>query len=59
MGGINGWSKSFSSLQSGRRWETGGDSFAYRRLIFYCMRCGNPHNKVACPRCGSKAVRAS
>lgn len=58
MGGINGWHKSFSSY-SGRGWGGGGDSFSYNHLTFYCMRCGNPHNKIACPKCGSKAVRAS
>jgi hypothetical protein len=59
MGGIKGWYKSYSSLQSGRGWGTGGDSFTYKPLTFYCMLCGNPHNKIACPKCGSKAVRAS
>jgi hypothetical protein len=59
MGGIKGWYKSVSSLQSGRTWGSGGDSLTYKPLTFYCMRCGNPHNKIACPKCGSKAVRAS
>ncbi|HEU5447170.1 MAG TPA: hypothetical protein VFU67_08525 [Nitrososphaeraceae archaeon] len=59
MGGINGWHNSFSSSYSGRGWGGGGDSFSYNHLTFYCMRCGNPHNKIACPKCGSKAVRAS
>lgn len=58
-GGIKGWHKSFSSLQSDRTWGSGGDSFTYKPLTFSCMRCGNPHNKIACPKCGSKAVRAS
>jgi len=58
MGGIKGWHNSFSSSRSGRGWG-GGDSFSYNPLTFYCMRCGNPHNKIACPKCGSKAVRAS
>ena len=58
MGGIKGWHKSFSSSYSGRGWG-GSDSFSYKPLTFYCMRCGNPHNKIACPKCGSKAVRAS
>jgi hypothetical protein len=56
MGGIKGWSKSFSSLQSGRDWSTGD---TYKPLTFYCMLCGYPHNKIECPKCGSKAVRAS
>jgi hypothetical protein len=59
MGGIKGWSKSFSSLRSGRGWGTGGDSYTYKPLTFYCMLCGYPHNKIACPKCGSKAVKAS
>jgi hypothetical protein len=58
MGGIKGWYKSYSSLQSGRGWGTGGDSFTYKPLTFYCMLCGNPHKKIACPKCGSKAVTA-
>jgi ribosomal protein L37E len=53
--GIKGWPKSFSSLQPSNRW--GGDT--YRPLTFYCMLCGYPHNKIACPKCGSKAVRVS
>jgi hypothetical protein len=24
---------------------------------FYCVHCGNEHNKIACRQCGSKAVR--
>jgi hypothetical protein len=59
MGGIKGWYKSYSSLQSGRGCGSGGDSLTYKPLTFYCMRCGNPHNKIACPKCRSKAVRAS
>ena len=57
MGGIKGYYKSFSSFDSGRGWGT-GSSFPYKPLTFSCMRCGNQHNKVACPKCGSKAVRA-
>lgn len=56
MGGIKGLSKSFSSLQSGSDWGSGD---IYRPLTFYCMLCGYPHNKIACPKCGSKAVRVS
>jgi len=53
-GGIKGWSKSYSSFKSGRDW---GISETYKPLTFYCMLCGYPHNKIACPKCGSKAVR--
>jgi hypothetical protein len=59
MGGIKGWYKSFSSFESGRGWRTGINSFPYKPLTFSCMNCGNQHNKIACPKCGSKAVRAS
>jgi predicted RNA-binding Zn-ribbon protein involved in translation (DUF1610 family) len=29
------------------------------QVKFYCMNCGNQHEKIACPQCGSKAVRMS
>ncbi|MGA8483481.1 MAG: hypothetical protein WB706_03705 [Nitrososphaeraceae archaeon] len=51
VGGIKGWYKSFSSS------ATSNDS-AYNSLKFRCMNCGNEHNKIACPKCGSKAVKA-
>ena len=56
MGGIKGWSESYSSFKSGRSWNTGDK---YKPLTFYCMLCGYPHKKIACPKCGSKAVKAS
>jgi len=56
MGGVKGWSESYSSFKSGRPWGT-GDS--YKPLMFYCMQCGYAHKKIACPKCGSKAVKAS
>lgn len=59
MGGISGWYKSFSSLQSSRGWNTSMNNSLYRPLKFSCMRCGNVHNRTACPKCGSKAVKAS
>ena len=59
MGGISGWYKSFSSLQSGRGWDTSSNNSLYRPIRFSCMNCGNVHNKAACPKCGSKAVQAS
>jgi len=55
MGGISGWYKSMSSYETGRGWGT-GNTFGYKPLTFSCMRCGTPHNKIACPKCGSKAV---
>lgn len=58
MGGIKGWYNSFSSMQSGSGWNTSSANSMYRPLRFSCMNCGNLHNKTACPKCGSKAVRA-
>ena len=29
----------------------------YRRIRYYCMKCGNEHNEIACPKCGSKMKR--
>jgi hypothetical protein len=26
-------------------------------MRFYCVYCGNEHNKIACRQCGSKAIR--
>jgi hypothetical protein len=28
-----------------------------RALKYYCMNCGNEHNEIACPNCGSKMKR--
>jgi hypothetical protein len=28
-----------------------------RPLKYYCMNCGNEHNEIACPNCGSKMKR--
>jgi hypothetical protein len=33
------------------------DNRQYTPLRYYCMICGNEHNKVACPSCGSKMKR--
>ena len=56
VGGIKGWYKSFSSSAFGN--GNSNDS-GYNSLKFRCMNCGNEHNKIACPKCGSKAVKAS
>jgi hypothetical protein len=56
-GGIKGWLKSFSSSGFGPGLGTGINSSLYQPLRFSCMNCGNEHNKIACPKCGSKAVR--
>jgi uncharacterized membrane protein YjdF len=29
----------------------------YRRVKYFCMKCGNEHNKISCPKCGSKMKR--
>jgi hypothetical protein len=29
----------------------------YRRIRYYCMKCGNEHSEIACPKCGSKMKR--
>jgi hypothetical protein len=56
MGGIRGLYKSYSSL--GFRHGT-RNGLLYTPLKFYCMNCGYEHHKIACPKCGSKAVRAA
>ena len=54
MGGVKGLYKSYSSLGFGR---SIGNGIEYTPLKFYCMNCGNGHREVACPKCGSKAVK--
>jgi hypothetical protein len=56
--GIKGWYKLFSSLESGRSRGSGINNSLYKPVRFCCLNCGNEHNKTACPKCGSKAVRA-
>jgi hypothetical protein len=55
IGGIKGRYKPFSSLGFGLGGST--NAFAYSPLKFYCMNCDKEHKKIACPKCGSKAVR--
>ena len=55
VGGIKGWYKSLSSSRFG---INGSNAYGYHPLKFSCMNCGKEHNKIACPTCGSKAVRA-
>jgi hypothetical protein len=57
MGGIKGLFKSYSSSRLGRGLGTSINSSLYEPLRFSCMNCGNEHNKIACPKCGSKAAR--
>lgn len=35
------------------------NGLVFTPLKFYCMNCGYEHRKVACPKCGAKAVRAA
>ena len=58
MGGIRNWYKSYSSLQSSYGRHKNVNNSLYRPLLFSCMNCGNVHDKVECPKCSSKAVRA-
>jgi hypothetical protein len=51
IGGIKGWYKSLSFSGSSKSSNT---SF----LKFHCMKCGFEHKEIACPKCGSKAVKA-
>lgn len=57
MGGIKGYYKSFSSWKSGK--DPGIGNTLYKPLTYSCMNCGYVHNKIACPKCGSKAVKVS
>jgi|SRR5687767_6591616 len=57
MGGIKGWYKSMSSSGFSPRWGTGINGSAYQPLRFACINCGNEHNEIACPNCGSKGVK--
>jgi ribosomal protein L37AE/L43A len=52
--GIGGLYRSHSSLGLRRGIRNG---LVYTPLKFYCMNCGQEHKKIACPKCGSKAVR--
>lgn len=54
IGGIKGWYRYVRSSESGRR----DTSYLLDPIKFSCMNCGKEHNNTACPKCGSKAVRA-
>lgn len=54
MGGIKGWFRSLRSSDSSWR----GTSYLMDPIKYSCINCGNQHNRIACPNCGSKAVRA-
>lgn len=34
-----------------------GGSGSRGLVRYYCMGCGNKHNEIACPKCGSKMKR--
>ena len=50
---IYGWFSSFGDTDKLNRTIR----FWHNPIKFYCMNCGKEHGKVACPQCGSKAVR--
>jgi hypothetical protein len=54
MSGIKDWCRSLTSSKSGGR----GTGYLLDPIKFSCMNCGQEHNETACPKCGSKAVRA-
>lgn len=31
--------------------------YGQNRIKYYCMKCGNEHREIACPKCGSKMKR--
>jgi hypothetical protein len=55
--GIKDWYQSLSLLDSDLGGRRGINGSEFKLLRFSCVNCGNEHNKVACPKCGSKAVR--
>jgi len=31
--------------------------YGHAQIKYYCMRCGNEHREISCPKCGSKMKR--
>ena len=31
--------------------------YGQSQVRYYCMKCGNEHREIACPKCGSKIKR--
>jgi hypothetical protein len=31
--------------------------YGLRQIKYYCMKCGNEHREISCPKCGSKMKR--
>jgi hypothetical protein len=58
MRGIRTWYNSYSSLPTNRGRNTITNDSLHRPMRFSCMSCGYEHNKVECPTCGSRAVKA-
>ena len=52
VGGIKGRYKSLSSSGFGQNSSNSGNLYKY-----YCLNCGKEHSQIACPNCGSKAVK--
>jgi hypothetical protein len=48
--------KEFFKLVSHNPLSQSDDS--YRRVNYFCMKCGKEHNEISCPKCGSKMKRA-
>jgi hypothetical protein len=57
-GGIKDMYKSMSSSLSGSGWNNNSGGMGYSPIKFQCMNCSYEHRENACPKCGSKAVRA-
>lgn len=35
-------------------YSSSSSMFGLKPITYYCMNCGEPHNKRECPKCGSK-----
>jgi rubrerythrin len=55
--GLKDLYKSMTSSLSGSNLNNSG-GMGYSPIKFQCMNCGHEHRENACPKCGSKAVRA-
>jgi hypothetical protein len=34
--------------------NSSSSTFGFKRIKYYCMNCGTPHNQRDCPNCGSR-----
>jgi hypothetical protein len=55
--GVAGNKGLYKSLPSFGNKSSSNSGFGSNPTKFYCMICGYEHREVACPKCGSKAVR--